>query len=80
MFFIASNTIVHLVSDEAMRGKVFSALEIVIHFAFLIAMLLSSVLAVRVSGLNILLVVGLIFAVVGAAGLVRDGGKSRDGR
>ena len=70
--FIASNTIVHLVSDETMRGKVFSALEIVIHFAFLIAMLFSSALAARVSGLCILLVVGLIFAVVGAVGLVRD--------
>ena len=42
---IAVNTVVHQVSDESMRGKVFSSLEFVMHFAFLVSMLASSVLA-----------------------------------
>lgn len=69
--FIASNTIVHLVSDEKMRGKVFSSLEIVIHFAFLTSMLISSWLAERVDSFWILVSVGAIFTVVGIAGIVR---------
>src|SRR3989338_2427043 len=43
--FITANTIIHVVSDEHMRCKVFSALEIVIHGAFLAAMLVRSWLA-----------------------------------
>ena len=69
--FIASNTIVHLVSDKKMRGKVFSSLEIVIHFAFLTSMLISSWLAERVDSFWILVSVGAIFTVVGIAGIVR---------
>ena len=69
--FIASNTIVHFVSNEEMRGKVFSALEIVIHFAFLIAMLVSSYLLKYISSDRILMGVGVIFAMVGIAGLIR---------
>lgn len=69
--FIASNTVVHLVSDEKMRGKVFSALEIVIHFAFLVAMLVSSFLSEYIARLWILVGVGVIFMVVGIAGLIR---------
>lgn len=69
--FIASNTIVHLVSDESMRGKVFSSLEMVIHFAFLTSMLLSAWLAERVDAFWILVSVGAIFTVVGIAGIVR---------
>ena len=69
--FIASNTIVHVASDEKMRGKVFSALEVVIHFAFLTSMLVSSWLAERVDAFWILVSVGAIFTVVGIAGIVR---------
>ncbi len=69
--FIASNTIVHVASDEAMRGKVFSSLEIVIHFAFLASMLVSSWLAERLDPFWILVSVGVLFTVVGIAGMVR---------
>lgn len=69
--FIASNTIVHLVSDENMRGKVFSALEIVIHFAFLVSMLLSSWLSERIETVYILVSVGILIAGVGIVGFVR---------
>jgi len=68
--FIASNTIVHMVADENMRGKVFSALEIVIHFAFLLAMLVSSILSEYIPRVSILVGVGGIFLVVGVCGLL----------
>lgn len=56
--FIASNTLVQVVSTEDMRGKVFSALEIVIHFAFLVAMLMSSWISDFVGSQWILMWVG----------------------
>lgn len=69
--FIASNTIVHVASDENMRGKVFSSLEVVIHFAFLTSMLISSWLAQRLDPFWILVAVGALFSVVGIVGMVR---------
>jgi MFS transporter, DHA3 family, macrolide efflux protein len=69
--FIAANTIVQLVSDENMRGKVFSALEIVIHFAFLTAMLASSLLSEYVARVWILVGVGVLFCMVGLVGFLR---------
>jgi len=69
--FIASNTIVHLVSDADMRGKVFSALEIVMHFAFLVAMLVSALLAEHIDRIWILVGVGAIFSTIGILGLCK---------
>ena len=68
--FIAANTVVHFVTDETMRGKIFSTLEMVIHFAFLATMLLSSFFAKAVPPEKILIGVGAIFAVVGIAGFI----------
>ncbi|MBU0467704.1 MAG: MFS transporter [Candidatus Omnitrophica bacterium] len=69
--FIAANTVVHLVSDEKMRGKVFSAMEIVIHFAFLIAMFVSSIAAKYVDKFWILIAVGGSIVVIGLIGFIR---------
>lgn len=69
--FIASNTMTHVFADESMRGRVFSALEIVIHFAFLIAMLISSFISYVVKEVWILASVGGIVALIGLTGLVR---------
>lgn len=69
--FIASNTITHVVSDEKMRGKVFSALEIVIHLAFLVALLLSSWVSRYIEEMYILCGVGVMIALVGTIGLLR---------
>ncbi len=68
--FIAANTVAQEFSKEQMRGKVFSALEVVIHFAFLTAMLASSFLAEYVSRVLILAGVGAVLAVIGAAGFI----------
>jgi hypothetical protein len=58
------------VSDEKMRGKVFSALEIVIHMAFLISMMVSSWLSDHIERVWILVGVGGLFAVIGVLGLI----------
>lgn len=68
---IAANTVIHQVSDENMRGKVFSSLEIVVHFAFLLSMIVSSLLAEHIERFWILVAVGIIFAFVGLVGLLR---------
>ncbi len=65
---IAANTVVHQVSDDAMRGKVFSALEIVIHLSFLASMFGSSFLAGHVERFWILMGVGIVFTCVGLIG------------
>lgn len=70
--FIASNTIIHFVSEDKMRGKMFSALEIVIHFAFLVAMLLSSWLAQFFEIVSILVTVGVLVSGVGIIGFARS--------
>jgi MFS family permease len=67
---IAANTAVHLVASREMQGKVFSAMEFVIHFGFLVTMLLSSKLSEFVGSSKILAGVGVIFFLVGLWGLV----------
>ncbi len=62
---IASNTIIHNVSDNEMRGKIFSSLEIVMHLGFLLFMFISGLLAERFSHTLILVVVGCLFSVLG---------------
>ncbi|MBU1125324.1 MAG: MFS transporter, partial [Candidatus Omnitrophica bacterium] len=68
---IASNTIVHQVSENGMMGKVFSSMEIVMHLGFLVFMFISSILAERFSQLIILVVVGVLVTLLGAVQLLR---------
>jgi len=67
---IASNTIVHNSSEDQMRGKIFSSLEIVMHLGFLIFMLVSSFLAERFSHVLILSVVGGVVCVLGFISMI----------
>lgn len=68
---IASNTIVHYVCSEEMRGKVFASLEFVMHLAFLIAMVASSFLSKHVGRMWILIGIGIVFCIVGLIGLLK---------
>jgi MFS family permease len=77
---IASNTIVHYVCSEQMRGKVFSSLEFVMHLAFLIAMVTSSFLSRHVGRMWILMGIGIIFVCVGVIGLIRYNNKDFAGK
>jgi len=67
---IASNTIIHNVSDNEMLGKIFSSLEIVMHLGFLLFMFISSLLAERFSHVLILVVVGGLLSLLGLASLI----------
>lgn len=67
---IASNTIIHKTSDNAMLGKIFSSLEMVMHLGFLIFMFLSSMLAEKFSHLSVLIIVGCIFSTLGLFKLI----------
>jgi len=66
---IASNTIIHKSSDNQMRGKIFSSLEIVMHLGFLLFMYISSILAERFSHVSMLVTIGCVFCVLGAVSL-----------
>ena len=67
---IASNTIIHKVSESEMMGKIFSSLEIVMHLGFLACMFLTSYLAERYVHQSILITVGVLIALLGAVNLV----------
>ncbi|MDP2831322.1 MAG: MFS transporter [Candidatus Omnitrophota bacterium] len=67
---IASNTIIHNVSDNEMLGKIFSSLEIVMHLGFLSFMFISSVLAEKFSHVLILVSVGGLLSVLGVVSLI----------
>jgi MFS family permease len=67
---IASNTIIHNVSDNEMRGKIFSSMEIIMHLGFLLFMFISSILADRFSHTLILVVVGVLFSILGVINFI----------
>ncbi len=69
---IASNTILHQVCDSQMSGKVFAALEFVMHLAFLGAMLATSLIAESIPRAWILIAVGVIFTIIGFIGLFKS--------
>jgi len=66
---IASNTIIHSVSDNDMLGKIFSSFEIVMHLGFLLFMFISSILADKFSHLAILVAVGGLLSLLGLLNL-----------
>jgi len=66
---IASNTIIHSVSDNDMLGKIFSSFEIVMHLGFLAFMFISSMLAERFPHLLILVIVGGLLSLLGLVNL-----------
>jgi MFS family permease len=69
---IASNTIIHKVSDNKMMGKIFSSLEIIMHLGFLLFMFISSLLAEKFSHLAILVAVGIFLIIFGIANLITE--------
>ena len=67
---ISCNTLVHNSSDNEMMGRVFSSLEILMHFSFIVFMFLSSLLAEWVSPSLILIVVACSFILAGSLSLI----------
>jgi len=73
----AANTLVHEVSKDEMRGKVFSSLEIVMHFGFLVFMLISAKLADFMSAFWFLVCLGIIVTIIGVVGFIKYGLKEQ---
>lgn len=67
---IASNTVINQTCAKEMSGKVFAALECVMHLAFLLSMLICSHLADIISHASILMGVSVLFAFVGLGGVL----------
>jgi MFS family permease len=67
---IASNTIIHNISDNSMMGKIFSSMEMVMHLGFLLFMFISSFLANKIPAGHILIAVGIIFGILGLINLI----------
>ena len=72
---IASNTLVHEMTDNEMRGKVFTALEIVVHAAFLSFMFITSGLAEYIGQFSILIAVGGSVVLLGVVGVLKKDDK-----
>lgn len=67
----AINTLTHELISEDMRGRIFSTLEAVIHFSFLICMFAASYLAQYIDRFWIITGVGVLFLLAGIAGIFR---------
>ncbi len=65
---VSSNTLMHEVIPDALRGRIFSSLEIIIHIAFLASMLLSSLLGEFIDRYFLIISVGIIFTFAGIFG------------
>lgn len=68
---VSSNTLLHEVMADKLRGRTFSSLEIIMHIAFLVFMVLTSLVAERVRKDLLLIIIGLIFSSIGAVKLMR---------
>ena len=67
---VISNTIIHNTSEDEMRGKIFSSLEVVMHLGFMVFMFVSIILAQEFSNAHIIVGIGLTFSVVGIISLI----------
>lgn len=60
-----SNTIIQKASENKMRGKIFSSIELVMHLGFLLSMYVSSILAEHFQQREIIVVIGCVFSALG---------------
>ena len=67
---VSTNTLVHETMPEEVRGRIFSSLEAVIHLAFLVFMFIAAYAAKFIDRFWIIIAVGLVYFVCGAAKLV----------
>lgn len=73
---ISANTLIYQISPNNMRGRTFSSLEVVIHFAFLIFMFLGAAWAECIGRTWVMVITSLIFIICGFIGMLnRNKGK-----
>ena len=72
---VSSNTLLHEVIHDEMRGRIFSSLEIVMHVGFLLFMFLASIAAEKIGGDWVLITTGILFSTIGLIKLIRLGNE-----
>jgi MFS family permease len=65
-----SNTLVHILIPDEIRGRIFSSLEAVMHLGFIIFMFLTAYAAKYTSNVSIILFCGGLFVISGTIGLI----------
>ena len=68
---VSSNTLLHEVMLDEMRGRIFSSLEIIMHAGFLLFMFLASVTAEKIGRDWVLITIGALFSIIGLIKLAR---------
>src|SRR3989338_3378211 len=68
---VSSNTLLHEVMNDEMRGRIFSSLEIIMHIGFLLFMFLASITAEKIGRDWVLMTIGGLFSIIGLIKLIR---------
>jgi MFS transporter, DHA3 family, macrolide efflux protein len=68
---VSSNTLLHEVMPNEMRGRIFSSLEIIMHAGFILFMFFASLTAERVGRYWVLLTIGILFSIIGLVKLIK---------
>ncbi len=68
---VSSNTLLHEVMHDEMRGRIFSSLEIIMHIGFLLFMFLASITAEKIGRDWVLVTIGILFSIIGLVKLIR---------
>ncbi len=67
---ISCNTLIHKSSQDEMRGRIFSSLEVLMHLAFVLCMILSSFLAEQIAPNIIIIIVACLFILLGMVNFI----------
>ncbi|MFA5389316.1 MAG: MFS transporter [Candidatus Omnitrophota bacterium] len=67
---VSSNTLLHEVMQDEMRGRIFSYLEIIMHAGFLLFMFFASLAADKIGRAWVLISVGALFSIIGLIRLI----------
>lgn len=70
---VSSNTLLHEVMHDEMRGRIFSYLEVIMHAGFLLFMFIASLTAEKIGRAWVLIIIGALFSIIGFIKLVRLG-------
>lgn len=62
---IGVQTLIHEIVPEKLRGRIFSSLEIIIHFAFVVFMIISSLIADIIAPMWVLIWAGVLLVILG---------------
>jgi MFS family permease len=69
---VSSNTLLHEVMADDMRGRIFSSIDVIVHIAFLVFMVLTSLIGEKINKGLLLAAIGLIFSVIGFSKFAKE--------